>query len=113
MRAVARAWVVGMLVIAAVASGFALNQMFQAQSRLDELRRSPGPDAYAVVAYRQELERQLKAQASDRTAESVPAPPPRPRLLEEIDLARLRNRDITPTPAGGRGTSDSIVRAPK
>lgn len=114
MRAIARAWVIGLLVMAAVGSGFALNQMFQAQARLDELRGAPGPDAYAIVAYRRELERQLKSYAKDRTSDSVPMAPPRPRLLEEIDLARQRNQGIgLAPPAGGRLARDAIVRAPE
>ena len=114
MRALARLWVIGLLVAVAVGSGFALNQMFQAQARLDELRSAPGPDAYAIVAYRREIERQLKSYAKDRTSDSVPAPPPRPRLLEEIDLTRRRNQDMAlASPTGGRTTRDAVVRAPQ
>jgi len=113
MRALARIWVIGLLVVAAVGSGFALNQMFQAEARLDELRAAPGPDAYAVIAYRQELERQLKAYSKDRTSDVLPSPPTRPRLLEEIDLARARNQEMSLAPAAGRGTRDAIVRAPE
>ena len=113
MRALARVWVVGLLVVAAVGSGIALNQMYQSEAKLEELRREPGPDAYAIVAYRRELERQLKAYAKDRTSDSVPAPPPRPRLLEEIDLARQRNAAIVASPQTNSRVRDAVVRAPE
>jgi hypothetical protein len=68
-RTLSRLWVVALLVTAAMGSGVALNQMFQAEMRLQSLRQEPGPDAYAIVAYRRELARQI---------ELHPPPPPPP-----------------------------------
>ncbi|MDZ4778554.1 MAG: hypothetical protein SGJ23_17375 [Alphaproteobacteria bacterium] len=93
-RSVVRLWVVGLLVAAAMGSGVALNQMFQARGQLESLRAEPGPDAYAVVAYRRELARQIETMGRNRTEEAVPQPPPRPQLLEEIDIARQRNQQV-------------------
>lgn len=118
VRAFARLWVVGLLVAAAIASGVALNQMFQAQSDLDAARRLTGPDGYAIVAYKRELERQLEEYRRSGYATVTPAPPPRPRLLEEIDLARARNREEAPSPArpaaggGGAAATTPVIRAP-
>lgn len=93
-RSVVRLWVVGLLVAAAMGSGMALNQMFQAQGQLQSLREEPGPDAYAIVAYRRELARQIENMGRLRSEDAVPQPPARPALLEEIDIARQRNRQI-------------------
>jgi len=113
-RLVSRLWVVGLLLAAAMGSGVALNQMFQAQSRLESLRQEPGPDAYAIVAYRRELARQIEVYRRARTADVVPQPPPRPRLLEEIDIARQRNQDVVLGGGGGAVAAPSmpVVRAP-
>jgi hypothetical protein len=112
-RVVSRLWVVGLLVAAAMGSGVALNQMFQAEARLEALRQEPGPDAYAVVAYRRELARQIEAYRRIRTADAVPQPPARPRLLEEIDIARRRNQGVM---QGGGGVAAPrampVVNAP-
>jgi hypothetical protein len=112
-RFVSRLWVVGLLVTAAMGSGVALNQMFQAEMRLQALRQEPGPDAYAVVAYRRELARQIEAYKRARTAEVVPQPPPRPRLLEEIDIARRRNQDLVFGGAAATAPTLPVVSAPE
>lgn len=91
VRTLARVWVVLLLLAAAAFGGVAVNQVLQERAELEELRREPGPSAYAVVAYRAELERQIQAINGDRRVNAVPSPPPRPALLEEIDLARTRN----------------------
>jgi hypothetical protein len=107
-----------MLVAAAIASGFSLNLMFGARDQLDALREAPGADAYAVVAYRAELRRQIEAYKRNRTADATPTPPARPRLVEEIDIARLRNAEnvAPPAPPQQRGGPPSrrtpVVRAP-
>ena len=93
VRALARVWVTSLLLLAAAFSGIAVYQLFQTQAELRELRKSPGPDAYAVVAYRRELERQLLAYERGWREDAVPEPPPRPPLLEEIDLARQRGQE--------------------
>jgi hypothetical protein len=111
-RIVSRLWVVGLLVAAAMGSGVALNQMFQAEMRLQALRQEPGPDAYAIVAYRRELARQIEVYRRARTADVVPQPPPRPRLLEEIDIARQRNRDLVIGPSTAAPPTMPVVSAP-
>jgi hypothetical protein len=115
VRSVARVWVICLLVTSAIASGVSLNQMLTARAELDNLREAPGADAYAVVAYRAELRRQLDAYKRDRSAEATPTPPSRPRLVEEIDIARLRNADnVAPTPSqrSSAPRSTPLVRAP-
>jgi hypothetical protein len=117
VRSIARLWVVCLLVAVAVSSGIALNQMFSARAELDTLRESPGPDAYAIVAYRAELRRQLDAYRRDRGADATPTPPARPRLVEEIDIARLRNTDNIATASssqrgGPANRTTPLVRAP-
>jgi hypothetical protein len=91
VRALARIWVVLLLLAGAAFAGVAVTQVFQKRAELEELRREPGASAYAVVAYRAELERQIEAMNADRRMDAVPAPPSRPALMEEIDLARTRN----------------------
>lgn len=88
VRAVARIWLTGLILMATAFAGIAIFALVQTHAELHELRKSPGPDAYAVVAYRRELERQLLALDDGWGDEVVPRPPARPRLLEEIDLAR-------------------------
>lgn len=95
VRMLARAWVVLLLLGAAAFGGVAVTQVLQKQAELEELRREPGPSAYAVLAYRAELERQIQALNADRTVDAVPAPPSRPALLEEIDMARARNATVS------------------
>lgn len=114
-RMASRIWVVALLVAAAMGSGVALNQFFQAQMQLEALRREPGPDAYAIVAYKRELERQLEAYGRERTADAVPQPPVRPRLLEEIDIARARNQIVVSNAAASARAPTStmpVVNAP-
>ncbi len=94
VRTLARVWVVLLLLAGAAFGGVAVTQVFVKQAELEELRREPGPNAYAVLAYRAELKRQIEAIGADRRADAVPAPPARPVLLEEIDLARARNAAI-------------------
>jgi hypothetical protein len=93
VRALARVWVTGLLLAAAAFTGVAVNNLLQTQAQLREIRKSPGPEAYAVVAYRRELERQIRAYENGWREDAVPSPPPRPQLLEEIDLARQRGRE--------------------
>jgi len=112
-KSVVRLWVVGLLVAAAMGSGMALNQMFQAQGQLESLREQPGAEAYAVVAYRRELARQIEMMGRVRSEDVVPQPPSRPALLEEIDIARQRNRQVlTQTGAVGPVTTSPVVNAP-
>ncbi len=92
-RAIARLWVISLLLFAAAFGGIAVNLLLQDQAQLALLRRAPGPGAYAVVAYRRELERQVRAYGRDWRTEAVPSPPSRPRLMEEIDLARPPDRE--------------------
>jgi hypothetical protein len=94
VRTLARAWVVLLLLGAAAFCGVAATQVFVRQAELEELRREPGPNAYAILAYRAELERQIEAIGADRRIDAIPAAPARPALLEEIDLARARNAAI-------------------
>ncbi len=94
VRAVARAWIVLLLLGAAAFGGVAVTQVFVRQAELEELRREPGPNAYAILAYRAELQRQIEAISADRAVDATPVPPARPVLLEEIDLARARNAGI-------------------
>jgi hypothetical protein len=94
VRTIARAWIVLLLLAGAALGGVAVTQVFVKQAELEQLRREPGPNAYAILAYRAELKRQIEAISSDRSADSVPTPPDRPLLLEEIDLARARNAAI-------------------
>jgi hypothetical protein len=101
-RSVARLWVVVMLAAAAVVSGMTFSLMLESRDRLAELSKEPGPDAYAVLAYRQELQAQLDAAKRNRYPNVTPTPPLRPRLMEEVDIARRRNKD-----AGQPRTSQS------
>lgn len=112
IRTIARLWVVCLLLVGAAFAGITLNQMMQRQAQLNELRKEPGPDAYAVVAYQRELERQIRAYNQNWRSESVPTPPPRPRLLEDIDLARLRNREISQGSAPSAAPTDGVISAP-
>lgn len=93
-RMLARVWIVLLLLGAAAFGGVAVTQSLQKRAELEELRQEPGPDAYAVIAYRAELERQIQAISANRQLEAAPAPPSRPALLEEIDLARTRNATV-------------------
>ena len=113
LNTLARVWVIGLLLFAAGFAGVAANQYWQAQSELHRLRAEPGPDAYAIVAYRHELQRQIDLYRRDWRAEAIPAPPTRPRLLEEIDLQRLRSqRPGSPGGPGAPGPS-GVVSAPQ
>lgn len=94
IRLLARLWIVLMLLAGAAVAGVAATQMLQKQAELEDLRREPGANAYALLAYRAELERQIQAIRDDRQLETVPMPPARPTLLEEIDLARARNESL-------------------
>lgn len=109
VRALARAWVVLLLLAGAAFGGVSVTQVFQKQAELEDLRREPGPGAYAVLAYRAELERQIAAIKADRAMDAAPAPPPRPALMEEIDLARTRNATLGPT---GRTETLGAISAP-
>lgn len=109
VRTLARVWVVVLLLAAAAFGGVAVTQVLQKQAELEELRREPGPSAYAVLAYRAELERQIAAINADRTMDTVPTPPARPALMEEIDLARARNATLG---QGGRAETLGGISAP-
>ncbi|MGE3141788.1 MAG: hypothetical protein AB7L65_00565 [Hyphomonadaceae bacterium] len=107
VRALARFWVVCLLLLAAAFGGISVFQYMQMKAQLNELRAAPGAQSYAVVAYRRELARQVHAYSRDwDDLEVLPTPPARPRLLEEIDLARQRNAEIrrsaTRAPARGQ-----------
>lgn len=93
-RMLARLWIVLLLLAGAAFGGVAVTQVFVKRAELQAARAEPGPSAYAVIAYRTELERQIEAISADRQAEAVPAPPSRPVLMEEIDLARARNETV-------------------
>jgi hypothetical protein len=95
VRMLARLWIVLLLLGGAALGGVAVTQVFQKRAELEAMRAEPGPSAYAVVAYRAELERQIQAISADRRAEAVPQPPSRPPILEEIDVARARNETVT------------------
>lgn len=101
VRMLARVWVVILLLTAAAFTGVTVTQVFQQRAELERLQSEPGPNAYAVLAYRAELERQIEAISSDRRLDAVPTPPPRPALMEEIDMARARNRTIGQGGTGG------------
>lgn len=109
VRTLARVWIVLLLLAGAALGGVAVTQVFVKQAELAELRREPGPNAYAILAYRAELKRQIEAISADRSADSVPVPPARPALLEEIDLARARNAAIV---QGARSESLGTISAP-
>jgi hypothetical protein len=95
MRAIVRAWIVAMVLLAAAFGGIAVYQFYQTRDQLAEVRQDPGAQPYAVVAYRRELARQIEAYRRDwRDRDDVPAPPARPRLLEEIDMARASNDEL-------------------
>jgi hypothetical protein len=94
VRTLARVWIVLLLLAGAAFGGVAVTQVFAKQAELARLRQEPGPNAYAILAYRAELKRQIEAISADRSVDSVPTPPARPVLLEEIDLARARNAAI-------------------
>ena len=112
-RFLARAWVVGLLLAGAGFAGVAISQVLQQRGELTELRQDTGPSAYAVVAYRHELERQIRALDDMRSTDAVPQPPPRPALLEEIDFARQRNGVLASMPQTGPGVSaGSAISAP-
>jgi len=103
-RMLARLWVVSLLVFAAAFAGIAVYKSIETRAALVELRKLPGPQGYAAVAYRRELARQIRAFNRDwADTDAVPRPPPRPRLISEIDAARQRNADL-PRPPPGRST---------
>ena len=94
VRAMARLWVISLLVCAAAFSGIAINQLLLTQAELKKLREAPGADAFAIVAYRRELSRKIQAYNRTGRSDVTPIPPQRPVLLEDIDLARLRNQEL-------------------
>jgi hypothetical protein len=100
VRALARVWVVGLLVFAAAFAGIGVYKTFETRAELTEMRKAPGPQPYAVVAYRRELARQIRAYSRNwNNPDAVPQPPPRPRLLSEIDAARDQGAGLAPGPA--------------
>jgi hypothetical protein len=95
MRAVVRIWVIAMVVAAAAFGGISVYQYYQTRAELSRAREEPDAQSYAVVAYRAELARQIEAYRNNwRDFETVPEPPQRPRLLQEIDQARARNTQL-------------------
>ncbi|MBC7768208.1 MAG: hypothetical protein H7124_05425 [Phycisphaerales bacterium] len=93
--ALARLWVVCLLLVAAAVAGISVYEYAQTKQELTQLRESPGAPSYAVVAYRRELARQIEAMELDEVdyieSETLPTPPDRPRQLSEIDNLRERN----------------------
>src|SRR5690348_3920945 len=61
LRLAARIWVTSLLLAAAAFGGISVYQLMQTRAELSELRKQPGPESYAVVAYQRELERQVRA----------------------------------------------------
>jgi hypothetical protein len=106
--ALARLWVVCLLLVAAAVAGISIYEYAQTQQELNQVRESPGEAAYSVVAYRRELARQIEAMelnAADYIeSETLPTPPERPRLLAEIDNLRERN-------AGERRSARAVYAA--
>ncbi len=106
VRALARVWVVSMLLFAAAFAGIGVYKASETRAELTELRKAPGPESYAVVAYRRELARQVRAYSRNwRDPDTVPSPPSRPRLMTDIDSARPRAPDAGRSPqrpTGGR-----------
>jgi hypothetical protein len=105
LRALARVWVVGLLIFSAAFAGIGAYKAYETRAELAEIRKAPGPQAYAVVAYRRELARQIRAYGRHwRDPDAVPEPPERPRLLYEIDNARQRSAELNaPPPRPSRG----------
>jgi hypothetical protein len=93
--ALARLWVVCLLLVAAAVAGISVYEYAQSQQELSQLREQPGEQAYAIVAYRRELARQIEEMEQNEAdyieSETLPPPPERPRLLVEIDNFRERN----------------------
>lgn len=105
VRGLTRLWVICLILFAAAFAGISVYQLGQSHAALNELRQAPGADAYAVVAYRHELARQIRAYRRNwRNSDAVPIPPDRPLLLEETDLARARNAEFRrpATPSSGQ-----------
>jgi hypothetical protein len=97
VRALARLWIVSMLLMAAAVAGIAVFVLGQTQEQLRIVREEPGAASYSVVAYRRELARQVEEMRRDEvdnvSAETLPTPPDRPRQLVEIDSLRERNAE--------------------
>ncbi len=95
IRALARLWVVSLLLVTAAGAGIAVYELNRTYRELSEAREAPGAASYAVVAHRRELERQVDNMKRDEvdyvTSETLPIPPDRPRQLVEIDSLRERN----------------------
>jgi hypothetical protein len=95
--ALARLWVVCLLLVAAAVAGISVYEYAQSQQELSQVREAPGEHAYAVVAYRRELARQIEemelSEADYIESGTLPLPPERPRLLVEIDNLRERNAE--------------------
>ena len=95
VRALARLWVVSLLLVAAAVAGISVYELNRTYRELGEVREEPGPASYAVVAYRRELARQVDDMKRDEvdfvSTETLPIPPDRPRQLVEIDSLRQRN----------------------
>lgn len=94
-RALAQLWVLSLLLFAAAFAGIAAYQSIDKRAELVELRKAPGQQPYAVVAYRRELARQIHVYSHERSnLDAVPSPPSRPRLMAEIDRVRQRSLEL-------------------
>jgi hypothetical protein len=98
IRALARLWVVSLVLVTAAAAGIAVYELNQTYRELHVAREEPGAASYAVVAYRRELARQVDNMKRDEvdylTTETLPVPPERPRQLADIDSLREDNAAI-------------------
>ena len=109
VRALARAWVIGLLLFSAAFAGIGAYKAYETRAELTEIRKAPGPQSYAVVAYRRELARQIRAYSRNwRDSDAVPQPPSRPRILSEIDAARQRGADLNRPPPPPRQTGEGM-----
>lgn len=107
VRAIARLWVVSLLLVAGAVAGIALYELNHTTARLDQVREEPGVGPYAVVAYRRELERRIaEVRNSEIASETLPVPPDRPRLLVEIDRLRQQNEALRAAESQARVVRD-------
>lgn len=107
VRAIARLWVVTLLLVAAAIAGISLYELNNTNGRLERVREEPGVGPYAVVAYRRQLERRIaEVRANEITLDTLPLPPERPRLLVEIDRLRAQNQALRNNEAASRQRRD-------
>jgi hypothetical protein len=112
--ALARLWVVCLLLVAAAVAGISVYEYAQSQQELSQVRESPGEQSYAVVAYRRELARQIEEmevnEADYIESGTLPLPPERPRLLVEIDNLRERNASASRSARAARAADTARPR---